>query len=77
MIPEFNIDGNLPEGIYRIDENEFIKRFQTKRNSGGNIYMISNDEQLKQAQQAIINLQSSAGSVDSRLQSGRRAGNSC
>jgi len=29
MIPEFNIDGNLPEGIYITDEDEFLSRFCT------------------------------------------------
>lgn len=29
MIPEFNIDGNLPEGIYTTDEDEFLNRFGT------------------------------------------------
>jgi len=32
MLPEFNIDGNLPEGIYTIDEEEFLNCFDT--NSG-------------------------------------------
>jgi hypothetical protein len=27
MIPEFNKDGNLPEGIYIVDEDAFLKRF--------------------------------------------------
>lgn len=27
MIPEFNKDGNLPEGIYRANEDEFFNRF--------------------------------------------------
>jgi hypothetical protein len=27
MIPEFNKDGNLPEGIYFVGEAEFFKRF--------------------------------------------------
>ena len=27
MIPEFNKDGNLPEGIYFVEEVEFIERF--------------------------------------------------
>lgn len=29
MIPEFNIDGNLPEGIYITSEDEFLNRFGT------------------------------------------------
>lgn len=29
MIPEFNIDGNLPEGIHITDEEEFLNRFGT------------------------------------------------
>lgn len=29
MIPEFNIHGNLPEGIHIADENEFLSRFCT------------------------------------------------
>ncbi len=29
MIPEFNIDGNLPKGIYTTDEDEFLNRFGT------------------------------------------------
>ena len=29
MIPEFNIDGNLPEGIHIADEEEFFDRFAT------------------------------------------------
>lgn len=29
MIPEFNIDGNLPKGIYTADEDEFLNRFRT------------------------------------------------
>ena len=29
MIPKFNIDGNLPEGIYPTDEVEFMNRFCT------------------------------------------------
>jgi len=27
LIPEFNTDGNLPEGIYTADEKEFMDRF--------------------------------------------------
>jgi hypothetical protein len=27
MIPEFNVDGNLPEGIYRIGESETLQLF--------------------------------------------------
>lgn len=27
MIPEFNKDGNLPEGVYSVEEAEFIERF--------------------------------------------------
>jgi len=29
MIPEFNVDGNLPEGIYSVSEEEFLDRFTT------------------------------------------------
>ncbi len=29
MIPEFNKDGNLPEGIYPSGEEEFLDRFTT------------------------------------------------
>lgn len=29
MIPEFNIDGNLPEGIFTAKEGEFLNRFGT------------------------------------------------
>jgi len=29
MIPEFNEDGNLPAGIYRTGEEEFLSRFAT------------------------------------------------
>jgi hypothetical protein len=29
MIPEFNVDGNLPEGIYSVGEAEFLDRFAT------------------------------------------------
>ena len=29
MIPEFNIDGDLPEGIYITDKEEFLNRFGT------------------------------------------------
>jgi len=29
MIPEFNSDGNLPEGIYQTAEGEFLNRFAT------------------------------------------------
>ena len=29
MIPEFNIDGNLPEGIYMTNEDEFLNHFST------------------------------------------------
>ena len=29
MIPEFNIDGNLPGGIYTANEDEFLNRFAT------------------------------------------------
>jgi predicted nucleotidyltransferase len=29
MIPEFNVDGNLPEGIYSISEEEFLDHFAT------------------------------------------------
>ena len=29
MIPEFNKDGNLPEGIYSASEEEFLDRFAT------------------------------------------------
>ncbi len=29
MIPEFNQDGNLPEGVHATDENEFLGRFGT------------------------------------------------
>ena len=29
MIPEFNIDGNLPKGIHSVIETEFLDRFAT------------------------------------------------
>ncbi|MBS3919633.1 MAG: hypothetical protein KG012_12200 [Deltaproteobacteria bacterium] len=29
VIPEFNIDGNLPEGIHSVDTEEFLNRFST------------------------------------------------
>jgi predicted nucleotidyltransferase len=29
MIPEFNVDGNLPQGIYSVSEEEFLDRFTT------------------------------------------------
>jgi hypothetical protein len=30
MIPEFNVDGNLPEGIYSFGEEEFFDHFATQ-----------------------------------------------
>ena len=30
MIPEFNKDGNLPEGLYNVGEAEFFERFCSK-----------------------------------------------
>jgi len=27
MIPDYNLNGNLPEGVYLIEENEFINHF--------------------------------------------------
>lgn len=29
MIPNYNIDGNLPEGIYLVEEEEFINHFSS------------------------------------------------
>jgi hypothetical protein len=29
MLPEFNVDGNLPEGIHSVSEEEFFDRFAT------------------------------------------------
>ena len=29
MIPDYNIDGNLPEGIYLVEEEEFINHFSS------------------------------------------------
>ena len=29
MIPDYNIDGNLPEGIYLFEEEEFINHFSS------------------------------------------------
>ena len=30
MIPEFNVDGNLPEGIHSFGEEEFFDHFATQ-----------------------------------------------
>ena len=29
MVPEFNLDGNLPEGIHSVSEDEFLDHFAT------------------------------------------------